>query len=89
MNLTNQQYNLLTNLEEEGVYGEETIPYIRDGFNVTPEDARQIVLQYMKLPKLNRSGQVTMDRYREITSFDVIVGVIALIGIVWALTYVL
>ena len=89
MNLKDQQYNFLKNLEEEGIYGKETIPYLKDGFEITEQEAAKVLLNYMKLPRLNKAGQVTMDRYREVTSFDVIVGIIALIGICWALTIIL
>ena len=89
MNLTNQQYNFLKNLEEDGTYGKETIPYLQEAFKLTEQDAAKVLLQYMKLPRLNQAGQVTMERYRNISLYDITIGVIALIGICWALSFIL
>ena len=86
MDLTDHQYNLLNNLEEEGIYGQDTISSIIDAFDITEQNAQQILLQYMKLPKLNRAGQVSMARYKDATSFDIVIGIIALFGIVWGLS---
>ena len=89
MNLTDQQYNFLKNLEEEGIYGKETIGYLKDGFEITDQQAAKVLLQYLKLPGLNQAGQVTMDRYARTTLHDILIAVVALVGIVWALTYIL
>jgi len=87
--MNDQQYTLLKNLEEEGIYGMQTIPYLIDGFDITEQDAKNILIQYMKLPKLNSAGQVSMGRYENVTTYDIIIGIIALIGICWAVSVIL
>lgn len=89
MNLTDQQYNLLKNLEEDGIYGKEALPYLKEGFELTEQEAARILLQYYKLPRLNQAGQTTMQQYQNITIYDIIIGIIALIGICWALSFIL
>jgi len=89
MNLTDQQYNFLKNLEEEGIYGTQTISYLKDGFDMTDQQAAKVLLQYIKLPKLNQAGQATMDRYANVTGHDIVIAIIALVGVCWALTIIL
>jgi len=89
MNLTDQQYNMLKNLEEEGIYGKEALPYIVEGFKLTEQEAAKVLLEYYKLPKLNQAGQVTMERYSKVNLYDITIGIIALIGICWALSFIL
>ena len=83
------EYNMLSNLEAEGIYGKEAIPYLKEGFNLTTQQASAILLDYYKLPRLNKAGQATMHKYSNVNLIDIIIACIAAIGVLWAVIAIL